>query len=174
MGWISSGHWVCLFLKDEFPTPCPFGENLSNPLCSQGFLFSVLFVCHFSRGGSEVVRKIYLLPISARAAEVFPSARSPWRSPLLLSSCQPCINWTIYWGLRSIIEGPFDGSISPIFLITLLFDCKHRTKKSSTWLLSYWYNDGEGLYGWLTLSFNRFMVHSYFIILFEEERIKLR
>ena len=112
---LSYEHWVCLFLQGEFPTPWTFGENLTTPLRSQGFLFLVFFVCHFSGGGSKVVSKIYLLPNYARAAEVFPSAQSYWWSPLLLLGCYPCANWTVSWGLLSNIEGPFDGSMFPTF-----------------------------------------------------------
>ena len=71
---LSYDHWVCLFLQGEFPTPWPFFENLRTTLRSRGFLFLVLFVQKFSGGGSEVVSKIYLLPIYALAAEIFPSA----------------------------------------------------------------------------------------------------
>ena len=83
----SSEHWVCLFLQGEFPAHWTFGENLRTPPRSQGFFFLVFFVRHFSGGVSKVVSKIYLLPIYARADEVFPCAQSSWSSPLLLLGC---------------------------------------------------------------------------------------
>ena len=45
----------------------------------------------------------------------FPSTLYSWRYPILLSGCQPCPNWTVSWGIRSILEGLFDGSMSPTF-----------------------------------------------------------
>ena len=113
---LSSDHWVCLYLQGdfshlglEFPIPWNFGKNLRNPLCYQGFFFLVFSVWHFSGGGSKVVSKIYLLPISARAADIFSSDQSSWRSPLLLSGWNPCPNWIVSWGSSSIIDGHSDG-----------------------------------------------------------------
>ena len=42
----------------------------------------------------------------------FTSVRYFLFSPILLSVFQPCLNWTISWGLCSIILGVFDGSMS--------------------------------------------------------------
>ena len=118
---LSYDHWVCLFLQGEFPTPWFFGENLRTPLCYQGFLFLVFFVWHFSGGCSEVVSKIYLLPISTRAAEVF------FMLGILgvLLSCYQVDGLAqtgqVSWGARSIIEGPFDGWMYPTCLDKIAF-----------------------------------------------------
>ena len=54
---ISSNHWVCLFLQGEFPKPWTFGETLSTPLRSQGFLFFVFFVRHFPEEAQKLAAK---------------------------------------------------------------------------------------------------------------------
>ena len=128
MARLSSDHWVCLFLQDWFPSPWPFGKNLRTPLHSRGLFFLVFFVWHFSWGGSKVISKIYILTIYARAAEVLPSAQSPWRSPLLLSVRQPCPNWAVSWVVRYI------------FRVPLMVQCLRRfLDKNTFWLqAAYW------------------------------------
>ena len=46
-------HWFFLCLQGYFPTPWPFGKNLRTPLRSQGLLFLVFSVWHFSGGGQS-------------------------------------------------------------------------------------------------------------------------
>ena len=125
---LSSDHWVCLFVHGEFPTLWPFGENLRTPLRSQRFFLSVLFFWHFSGGGSKVGSKIYLLPIYARAVEVFPSDQ-------LLGSLLSC-----FWVVSYVWTGESLEGSAPLLRVPLMVQCvQHFSDKTDFWLqAAYW------------------------------------
>ena len=81
---LSYAHFVCCVLKGVFQTPWPCRGKLRTPLRSWGFPFSILFVQHFSVGGSEVVGGFSLTRNFLSSCWVFPSAWCSRRSPLLL------------------------------------------------------------------------------------------
>ena len=125
---LSSAHWVCLFLKDVCFNTLDFWQKLEDSApFSRVLLFGLLCLQYFWRRLQNFQQIISPANFCA-SCWIFPLLLIFSRHPLLLLGCQPCPNWTVYWGLYYILEGHFDGSISLTF-----------SDKTSFWLQAmYW------------------------------------
>ena len=162
-------HWVCLFLQCLFPTPWYFVEILRTPICYQGFPFQLFLsgvlrrrlqscqriLFHFTCKLLGILRPISL-GVSAIVAALFFFEALVWRG----------------FGGIFIIPELLVMTGSQKFSEVLLRECKWQPGKSSPWpIFSSFLVDKDSMVS-LSWYSTGFLLYPYFLIFYEEERIK--